>query len=60
LKDIKVIKKDTLNNVFNGIVKRLEFCIDVNGNTFEQYAWDILASNKTLNIPLSKKKNYPI
>jgi hypothetical protein len=36
-REIKGIKKDTLNNVFNGIVKRLKFCIDVNGDTFEQY-----------------------
>ncbi len=35
--EIKVIKKETLENVFNGIVKRLKFCIDVNGDTFEQY-----------------------
>ncbi len=35
--EIKSIKKETLQNVFDSIVKRLEFCIDVNGNTFEQY-----------------------
>jgi hypothetical protein len=36
-REIKGIKKDTLNNVLNGIVKRLNFCIDVNGDTFELY-----------------------
>lgn len=35
--EIKAITKETLENVFDGIVKRLNFCIDVNGNTFEQY-----------------------
>ena len=33
---IKTIKNETLENVFDGIVKRLKFCIDVNGDTFEQ------------------------
>ena len=33
---IKAIKNETLENVFDGIVKRLKFCIDVNGDTFEQ------------------------
>ena len=28
--------KETLENVFDGLVKRLNCCIDVNGNTFEQ------------------------
>jgi len=36
-KEIKAIKKETLQNVFNDILKRLKFCIDVNGNTFEQF-----------------------
>ena len=34
--EIKVIKKETLENVFDDIVKGHKFCIDVNGNTFEQ------------------------
>ena len=33
---IKAIKNETLENVFDGIVKRLKFCISVNGDTFEQ------------------------
>ena len=34
---IKAIKNEILENVFDGnIVKRLKFCIDVNGDTFEQ------------------------
>ena len=33
---IKAIKNETLENVFDGIVKKLKFCIDVNGDTFEQ------------------------
>ena len=33
---IKSIKNETLENVCDGIVKRLKFCIDVNGDTFEQ------------------------
>ena len=33
---IKAIKNETLENVFDDIVKRLKFCINVNGNTFEQ------------------------
>ena len=33
---IKAIKNETLENVVDGIVKRLKFCIDVNGDTFEQ------------------------
>ena len=32
---IKAIKNETLENVFDSIV-RLKFCIDVNGDTFEQ------------------------
>ena len=36
-REIKAIRKDALNNVFDGIVKRLKFCIDVNDDTFEQY-----------------------
>ena len=34
--EIKVIKKETSENVFDGIVKGHKFCIHVNGNTFEQ------------------------
>ena len=33
---IKATKNETLENIFDGIVKRLKFCIDVNGDTFEQ------------------------
>ena len=35
--EIKAIKKETLENVFSGIIKRLKFCIDAIGNTFGQY-----------------------
>ena len=35
--EIKSITRETLENVFDSILKRLKFCIDVNGNTFEQY-----------------------
>ena len=35
--EIKSIKNKTLESVFHGIVKRLKFCIDVNGNIFEQW-----------------------
>jgi hypothetical protein len=38
-KEIKAIKKETLQNVFNDILKRLKFCIDVNGNTFEHFSF---------------------
>ena len=31
----KAIKNETLENVFDGIVTRFKFCIDVNGDTFE-------------------------
>ena len=34
--EIKVIEKETSENVFDGIVKGHKFCIHVNGNTFEQ------------------------
>ena len=33
--DMKAFKKETLENVFDGLVKRFKFCIDVNGDTFE-------------------------
>ena len=36
LKLSKKKRKKTLENVFDDIVKRLRFCINVNGNTFEQ------------------------
>ena len=36
VQEIKVIKKETLENVFDGIVKGHKLCIDMNGNTFEQ------------------------
>jgi hypothetical protein len=35
--EIEAIKKDTLSNVFLEIKKRLTFCIDVQGGSFEQY-----------------------
>ena len=35
--EIKAIKlKERLKNVFDGIVRRLKFCINVNDDTFEQ------------------------
>ena len=46
-KEIKVIKRQTLQNVLNDILKRLKFCINVNGNIFEQLMWNIFISNKT-------------
>ena len=33
---IKATKNETLENIFDGIVKRLKFCIYVNGDTIEQ------------------------
>ncbi len=35
--EIKIIKNETLSDVFSEIVKRLNFCIEVEGNSFEQY-----------------------
>jgi hypothetical protein len=35
--EIQAIKKETLKNVFLEIEKRLNFCISVQGDTFEQY-----------------------
>ncbi len=35
--EIEAIKRDTLSNVFLEIKKRLTFCIDVHGGSFEQY-----------------------
>ena len=29
--------KETLENFFGDLVKRFKFCIDTNGDTFEQY-----------------------
>ncbi len=37
-------------------VKRLKLCIDVSGDTFEQYMWNTLLWNKTWNVSLSCKK----
>ena len=54
--EIKSSKKKTLQNVFDCIPYRLKFCIDANGNTFEQYLWNIFLLNKTLSITLSNKK----
>ena len=46
---------------FDDILKRLKFCIDVNGNTFfEQFMRNIFMSNKTANISLSNKKKQKI
>ena len=53
---IKAIKNETLENIFDDIAKRLKFCIDMNGDTFEQWMQKLLVSNKTLKISLSKKK----
>jgi hypothetical protein len=33
--EIKSISKDTLYNVFENILKRMELCIEVEGNHFE-------------------------
>ena len=33
---IKAINNETLEKVFDGIVKGFKVCIDVNGDTFEQ------------------------
>jgi transposase len=35
--EIKTIKTETLHNVFSEISKRMNFCISVEGDTFEQY-----------------------
>ena len=35
--EIQSIEKKTLHNVFVEITKRLNFCISLEGNTFEQY-----------------------
>ena len=35
--EMKVLKKKTLENVFDDILKRLKSCIDVNSDTFEQH-----------------------
>jgi hypothetical protein len=37
-REINTITKETLHNVFDSIAKRLEFCINLSDNTFEQYA----------------------
>jgi hypothetical protein len=34
---IRAIEKETLKNVFLEVEKRLNFCISVQGDTFEQY-----------------------
>ena len=34
--EIKALKKEALENVFDSLVKRLNCCIDVNGDIFEQ------------------------
>ena len=34
--EIKIINKETLENAFDGSVRRLKFCIDVNSDTFKQ------------------------
>ena len=33
--EMKALQKQTLENVVDGIVKRLKFCSDVNGDTFD-------------------------
>ncbi len=35
--EVQSIEKKTLENVFLEIGKRLNFCISLQGNTFEQY-----------------------
>jgi hypothetical protein len=35
--EIRAIEKETLKNVFLEVEKRLNFCISVQGDTFEQY-----------------------
>ena len=35
--EMKALKNEILENVFDSFVKRIKFCIDVNGDTFEQY-----------------------
>lgn len=35
--EIRVIRKETVSNVFSQIRKRLTFCFDAQGGTFEQY-----------------------
>lgn len=35
--EIKSIRREKLQNIFDTVLKRLKICIDVNGNTFEQY-----------------------
>ncbi len=42
--------------MFSEIVKRLNFCIEVEGNTFEQYLWTFSLWIKTYYSPLSNKK----
>ena len=37
IEEIELIKKETFHDVFLETVKRLSFCIDVKGDTFEQY-----------------------
>jgi hypothetical protein len=37
INEIKLIQKETLHEVFLETVQRLNFCIDVKGNTFKQY-----------------------
>ena len=54
--EMKALKKETLENVFHGLIKRLNCYIDVNGDTFEQLMPKLLVSNKILNISLSLKK----
>ena len=33
---MKSLKKEILEKVFDGFIKRLKFCMDVNGDIFEQ------------------------
>ena len=37
IEEIRAIGKETLHNVFSEVKKRLNFCIEVQGDTFEQY-----------------------
>ena len=45
--EIKTIKTETLHNVFSEISKRMNSCISVEGDTFEQYLWSFFVWIKT-------------
>ena len=37
IEEIRAISKETLHDVFLEVEKRLKFCVEVHGDTFEQY-----------------------